>query len=261
MGDRLDMPYAINCSMGILPPDNLVDHLHRELETLLQTNPAATSSESFVQNTLEFGLLQENVQPRYVLRIGINYHGQKIQQLKLNDEGKLVGWNSAGDALATGKHAKMLLAGHTIFDRDPDEPMMNDSKIAGGTIPAGQYVRLEFKVRGWLGKTKNLDGKQLEKDIDLLKNDSADVLVIALSETAHRKWRGEGPAHQAARRTGTTRFESILVDISSLSGTDRLTRDIDFEGQAWRVSSQRVIGAAGSIMPGAEHIVTICRRR
>jgi len=130
------------------------------------------------ENLPEFALLMHSGNPRYCIRIGINYHGEKVQQIALDNNGKLIGWNPAGDALGTGAKAKMRLAGYTIFDRDPNEPMMNDSKIGGGSIPSGRYVRVEFKVRGWLGKTKNLDGKQLEKDLDLLKSENADLLVM-----------------------------------------------------------------------------------
>jgi len=100
----------------------------------------------------------------------------------------------------------------------------------------------------------------MEKDIDLLKHDQADLLIITLSETAHRKWRGEGPKHQTRRRTGIDRFVRFLVPMDDLQGTDILTQNIDFEGQIWTVSSRRVIGLADSIMPGAEHVVTMCWR-
>lgn len=243
------------------PPESLTNLIHQKLSELLRSNPAATSSEAYVRSYMEFAVIAAEVTPRYYLRIGINYHGQKVQHLQTNPgTGVLIGWNPAGDALGTGSDAKVLLAGHTIFDRDSDEPMMNDTKIGGGNIPGGSYVRIEFKARGWLGQTKNLDGKQLEKDLDLLKQDRADLLVICLSETAHRKWRGEGPPHQASRRTGTDRFSKILVPISDLHSTNMLVRRIDFENQNWVVSTQRVIGAPDSMMPGAEHFITLCWR-
>lgn len=246
----------------LVPPAALIDRLHSVIEDLLRENPAATSSESYVQNHIEYALLEEDTDPRYYLRIGINYHGAKVQHIQYDaDSGVLVGWNPEGDALGTGKRAQVLLANVTIFDRDPAEPMMNDTKVGGGEIPTGRYVRIEFKVRGFLGKTKNLDGKQLEKDINLIQNDRADLMVVCLSETAHRKWRGEGPSHQAGRRTGTERFQQLLVAPTQLSGTDVLLREIDFEGQPWSVSTQRVIGAPGSSMPGAQHFVTIAWRR
>lgn len=245
----------------LVPPAALVSRLHSVIEELLVSNPSATSSESYVQHHVEFALLREPVDPRYYLRIGINYHGAKVQHIQYDAAtGQLVGWNPAGDALGTGRKAKVLLAGVTIFDRDVDEPMMNDTKVGGGEIPAGRYVRIEFKVRGFLGKTKNLDGGQLEKDLDLVKTDRADLMVVCLSETAHRKWRGEGAVHQAARRTGTARFAQLLAAPSDLHGAARLVRAIDFEGQRWQVSTQRVVGSAASPMPGAEHFVTLAWR-
>jgi len=247
--------------MPNVPSSSLINFLHDVLFDLLSHNPAATVSESYVQNHLEFALILAPVTPRYFLRIGINYHGKKVQHISVDPTtGILVGWNAEGDALGTGSRAKVLLAGHTIFDRDPDEPIMNDMKTGGGSIRPGTYLRVEMKVRGWLGKTKNLDGKQLEKDIDLLKHDQADLLVLCLSETAHRKWCGEGPRHQAIRRTGCDRFSRLLVPMSALQGTDILEQNIEFEGQLWTVSSRRVVGLPGSIMPGAEHVVTMCWR-
>lgn len=251
--------------MPKIPPASLITFLHEVLFELLRSNPAATASEAYVQHYVEFELIKfpaSSHHPRYFVRIGINYHGAKVQQIEVdNQTGVLVGWNESGDALATGKRAKMRLAGYTIFDRDLDEPNMSDTKIGGGEIPPGSYIRVEFKVRGWLGKTKNLDGEQLEKDIDLLKNDQADLLITCLSETAHRKWRGEGPVHQAERRTGTDRFLQIFVPTESLVDSEILERDIVFEGQAWTISTRKVTGAVGSIMPGADHFITMCWRR
>lgn len=246
----------------LVPPKALVDRIHSILEELLTRNPAATSSESYVQHHIEFALLEEEVEPRYYLRIGINYHGAKVQHIQYDAAtGGLIGWNPGGDALGVGQNAQILLAGVTIFDRDADEPMMNDTKVGGGEIPRGRYVRIEFKVRGFLGKTKNLAGSQLEKDIDLIKTDRADLMVVCLSETAHRKWRGEGSAFHATRRTGTDRFAKLLVEPDVLTGTDALVRDIDFEGQHWSVSSQLVVGAPDSAMPGAKHFITLAWRR
>ncbi len=243
------------------PPTSLVVLVHNIIADLLTHNPAASCSEAYIQNYVEFEIIEAEVEPKYYTRIGINYHGHKVQQLKIDPTtGFLIGWNPTGDALGIAKKAKMLLAGYTIFDRDAEEPMMNDAKIGGGEIPEGSYIRLEFKARGWLGKTKNLDGKQLEKDLDLLKEDKADLLVICLSETAHRKWRGEGPTHQVSRRSGLTRFSQILIDTALLQGTNRFERTITFESQRWVISTQRVIGATNSIMPGAEHYITLCYR-
>jgi hypothetical protein len=232
--------------------------------------------------------------PRYLLRIGINYHGNKVQHLQIDaDTGRLIGWNADGNALGTGADAKMLLSGFTIFERDDEEQVMSDTKIGGGEIPAGTYIRTEFKARGWLGKTKNLDGKQLMKDLNLLRDDRADLLVICLSETAHRKWRGEGPAHQVARRECDI-FQQILMPTTAFDATPELEVDIAFIGeptavavtedtlavadgeaatavvvptavaappaQPWHVSARRVVATAASAMPGAEHYVTLCWR-
>ena len=247
--------------MSNTPPSDLILRIHQVLSELLSDNPAASSSEAYMQNSFEFAMLTEDYSPRYFVRIGINYHGKSVQQLQVDSAtGILKGWNRNGDALGTSKKAKMLLANHTIFKRDNDEPMMNDSKIGGGSIQNGVYIRMEFKARGWLGKTKNLAGEQLEKDLDLLKADQADILVICLSETAHLKWIGKGPEHQVKRRTGLDRFKIILIEPSNLLNTQIVQRNISFEGQPWSVSSQRVIGLDSSIMPGAEHIITICWR-
>lgn len=246
--------------MPLTPPSDLVDVIEREIRQLLTTNPAATESESFLQHSVEFALLNEPVDPRYLLRIGINYHGQKVQQLVVDAAtGVLNGWNRQGDALKTGADAKLRLAGHTIFDRNPGEQMMSDSKVGGGSIPAGGHIRIEFKVRGWLGKTRNLDGKQMLKDMHLLRDDKADLLVVSLSETAHRKWRGEGPAHQAGRRTGCTDFCQILMPPADFTG-DAQSKTIQIYGQSWNVYFFRVTAADDSIMPGAEHFVTMCWR-
>ncbi len=247
-----------------IPPPSLVSLIHELLLELLKHNPTATSSEAYVQNYIELELIKYNVAPphsRYFLRTGINYHGNKVQHIAIDNNGKLIGWNEMGDALATGKNAKVLLAGVTIFDREPNEPNMSDTKIGGGEMLPDTYIRVEFKARGWLGKTKNLGGDQLEKDIDLLKMDKADLLIICLSETAHRKWRGEGPQHQAERRTGTARFLPIFVPVDTLVDIQILERDIVFEGQNWTVSSRRIIASSTSMMPGAEHFITMCWRR
>ncbi|MCS6577354.1 hypothetical protein [Curtobacterium poinsettiae] len=209
---------------------------------------------------MEFVLLREQRTPRYILRIGINYHGAQVQHVTLDQNGHLVGWNRTGDALGTSLRAKLRLAGHTIFPRDPDEQLKSDSKVGGGDVPTGRFVRIEFKVRGWLGKTRNLNGTQLEKDIDLLKDDRADLLVICLSETAHLKWRGEGPIHQANRRVGTARIAQILNDLTTLS-TGTTYREFNFEGQRWASSTEKVVGSSNSVMPGAIHYVTLVWRR
>jgi hypothetical protein len=160
----------------------------------------------------------------------------------------------------TPHKAKVLLAGQTIFPRDDDEQLMSDSKVGGGPIPDGKYVRVEFKVRGWLGKTNNLGGEQLEKDLYLLQDDRADLLVIGLSETDDLKWRGDGPTYQAARRTGTARFAEVLVDPVAVTSWPA-RRDFTFEDQPWAMLTDKVLAAAGSSMPGAIHYVTLLWRR
>jgi len=260
--------------MSLIPPADLRARLHAILEDLLQRNPAATSSESYVQNHVEFELLAEQIEPRYSLRIGINYHGAKVQHITYDTNGVLIGWNPSGEALGIRGRAKVLLAGVTISDRDPNEQIMSDCKICGGNVPAGRYVRTEFKVRGWLGKTKNLAGNELLKDFRLLRNDRADLLVIALSEVAHLKWRGEGPAHQVGRRTGCVDFRKVLIDPGRLADTTIAQQDIpqmrietlagpgepEVPPQHWRTSTQRIVGSPSSNMPGAEHLVTLCWR-
>lgn len=260
--------------MPVDPPADLRTRLHAILEDLLQQNPAATSSESYVQHHVEFELLGESIVPRYLLRIGINYHGAQVQHITCAANGVLIGWNPDGDALGTGARAKMLLAGATIFPRRPNEQMMSDCKIGGGSVPSGKHVRTEFKVRGWLGKTKNLNGAELLKDFRLLRDDQADLLVIALSEVAHLKWRGEGPAHQVERRTGCVDFKKVLIDPRTIAGTQIAIQEIwslqietkldpaepEIAPQHWQTSTQRVIGSSSSNMPGAEHFVTLCWR-
>lgn len=247
--------------MPAVPPPGLVSFLIDRVHALLTANPLATENEAYLKHCIEFELLAQPVVPPYFLRIGINYHGAKVQHIGRDPAtGQLIGWNPQGDALATGKKAKVLLAGKTIVDRLLGEQMMSDTKIGGGPVPHNTFIRCEFKVRGWLGKTKNLDGKQLEKDIDLLKNDKADLLVIALSETAYRKWRGEGPAHQAARRTGTTRFINLFPDFVSVPIGPASFAQQAFEGQTWGTARVRAVGCAQCLMPGAEHVITVCWR-
>jgi len=224
---------------------------------LVRLNPLAPSSEKYIQYHVEFELLRSGA--GYHLRIGINYRGAKVQEVRIRD-GMLVGWNAAGQALGRGGNAKMLLAGHTIVERDANEQLMSDSKFSGGRLPDGKYVRTEFKTRGWLGQTRNLDGKQLEKDIDLLKNDGADLLVIVLSEVAYLKWRGEGDEHHAARRTGTGRFAQLFPPLVEVRRDSRRRRKIDFEGQRWTLIQEAVTADVHSVMPDCLHILTLAWR-
>ena len=244
--------------MFYTPPTEFIETLQKIINDLLVENPAATSSEQFLQHHVEFELMKININPKYFMRIGINYHGAKVQHIGLDNKGKLIGWNPDGDALGIGSKAKMLLANYTIFDRLQDEPMMSDTKVGGGVMPKNKFVRIEYKVRGWLGKTKNLDGKQLEKDLNLLKNDNADLLVIALSETAHKKWRGEGPAYQVKRRTSISRLEKILFNYEDIVSEKKITNRVNFEGQNWNVNSIYIEGGETSNMPRAGHILTMC---
>jgi len=249
--------------MGLLPPDEFRLLIHRELRDLLERNPLATVSESFIQHHIEFFLLNLKVSPRYLVRIGINFHGGLVQELKCDNNGKLIGWNQMGDPLGTRANAKIILSGPngTIVRRENNEPMMSDSKFGGGSLPNNRYIRLEYKVRGWLGKTKNLDGKQLEKDLDLLKNDKADLLVVCLSETAHLKWRGHGPEHQASRRTSVDRFKTVLPKLEDISKEGIFHQDIVFEKQLWKVTAQRAYGSVKSPMPGALHTILLISKR
>jgi hypothetical protein len=253
-----------------------VNLVESKITEMLTENPLATASEDYVKHALEFDIIRENITPPYFLRIGINYHGQKVQHIRYDPaRGMLQGWNPDGDALGTGGNAKMLLANHTIFERRDNEQLMSDSKFGGGDIPDGDFVRVEFKVRGWLGKTKNLDGTQIIKDIDLLASDRADMLVWCLSETAHRKWRGEGPEHQASRRTGINDFQPLLLPTDEIDEQgvqwdltyqrrENVTREEQYEWphpQEWTVRAKRITAATQSMMPRCDHFVTMCWRR
>jgi hypothetical protein len=242
------------------PPLTFTNRVHKLIHDLLSERPEAASNEDYLKHHVEFELLHSDVDESYALRIGINYRGGNVQRIETDDSGTLIGWNPDGSPLGIEDDAMVLLSGHTIIDRGEDEPDMNDSKISGGNIPDGKSVRIEFKVRGWLGKTKNLDGAQVEKDLNLLKNDDADLLIMCLSETAHRKWLGEGPEHHARRRIGVDRFQNFLFDIDDSDLPDGVVkrRNINFESQHWRVSCQRVEATQDSIMPGANHFITMC---
>ena len=109
--------------------------------------------------------------------------------------------------------------------------MMSDTKVGGGVMPKNKFVRIEYKVRGWLGKTKNLDGKQLEKDLNLLKNDT-DLLVIACLKTIRNG--EEGSAYQVKRRTSISRLK-ILFNYEDIV-SEKITNRVNFEGQNWNVN-------------------------
>jgi hypothetical protein len=58
---------------------------------------------------MEFAVIDADVTPRNYLRIGINYHANKVQHLQTDPTtGLLIGWNSSGDALGTGNSAKVF---------------------------------------------------------------------------------------------------------------------------------------------------------
>ena len=260
--------------MPLAPPAHLVDLIEERLSKLLRVNPLATSSEAYVRETVELAVVKSDVEPRYGLRIGINYHGQQVQHIQIGPDGQIVGWNSGGRWDASGSTAKMRLGGYTIFPRLPDEQLMSDAKFYGGHITPGRFIRCEFKVRGWLGKTRNLDGNQLLKDFELLAQDRADLLIICLSEVAYRKWRGEGPQGQVIRRVGLEYFTPVLPRTSLFDpNTSQLNNRIDFvtprktadgweDGprQAWVVRRRKVVASQRSVMPGAEHYIVLCWR-
>lgn len=242
---------------GVEPPESLKAIIMDELYKLVRKNPMAPSSESYVQHSIEFKLIKYDVDPPYHLRIGINYHGAQVQHIKVDPtSGVLIGWNPDGDALKGGRRAKMLLGGVTIFPREADEPTMNDLKVGGGDV-GERYVRIEFKVRGWLGKTKNLDGGQFEKDINLLKNDRADLLVWCLSETAHRKFRGEGPDHQTSRRSSIARLSPFLLNSDRYCNDVQIKFDAELEGERFQVVTRRCTASRTSVMPHAIHYLTL----
>src|SRR5437762_210004 len=89
--------------MPKIPPPTLVQLIHEKLSDLLTSNPAATSSEAYVRNHMEFKVIDQDCDPHYYLRIGINYHGDKVQHLQTDKKGVLIGWNPKGDALHWSK--------------------------------------------------------------------------------------------------------------------------------------------------------------
>lgn len=246
--------------MGHRPEPLLREHLHDVLSRLMEEEPLATQSEAYLQHRVETELLHWAIAPPYTIRIGINYHGQWVQHMTL-DNGVIVGWNPGGDVFSSRANAKMRMKGYSIFARRPNEQLMTDSRIGGGPVAMDEFVRTEFKVRGWLGKTRNLDGAQLLKDVNLLRDDLADLLVVTLSERAYLQWRGGGPAHQAVRRTGVVTFRAFLPPppahgaITSATGT--WPAEIDRVAFTFESSTQRVTAAAASTMPGAVHFVTL----
>lgn len=240
------------------PTTGVVSSVFRVLTALLKDNPLASGSEAYLQNHLEFSLLSQTPL-RFGLRIGINYRGATVQHVELDGQGRLIGWNPSGDALGQGARSKLVLAGQTIVNRSVGEHAMSDTRLIKGDLPQGFYTRLEIKCRGWLGKTRNLDGKQLEKDLNLLTQGHADGVVIVLSEVAHRKWCGEGQATQAARRTGVGRFSALLTPLDQLprapaSVSTAIRTDPGVNRQV-TVREVAVEASNQSSMPGALHSI------
>ena len=206
------------------PPLNLVEEMMNFVQGILIGNPLVTGSEKHLEAMIEQRFLLNGS----ALRIGINYHGANVQHIQLNEDGNIVGWNPEGDVFARSAGKKMILKSNsednpgTIIDREVGEHSNSDTKIQNGRFLAtDEYVRIEHKVRGWLGKTRNLDGEQLMKDIALLLHNQADLLHWSLSEAAYRKFRGEGPANNARRRAGTTQFFSLLPNDQLLENNNR----------------------------------------
>ncbi len=254
---------------------------------VLIANPLVTGSEKRLEAIIEDQFLLKGS----AIRIGINYHGQYVQHVQLNDEGNIAGWNPEGDVFRRGSKNKMIMKSTdpdnpgTIIDRDDGEHNNTDSKIQNGRfLREAEYVRVEHKVRGWLGKTRNLDGEQLMKDIALLQHNQADLLHWSLSEAAYRKFRGEGPVHQAQRRSGTTQFFSLLPNDRLLENKNRrldfyvnITGDYTWrkgvaetpieEGETTQfnfpvsVSVAKVDSGNQPPMPHCEHYVIMIRRQ
>src|SRR4051812_17668489 len=134
--------------MAHRPEQQLRDDIHAFLADLLTREPLATQSEAYLQHCVENALLLKAVTPRYVMRIGINYHGSKVQHITLDGNGVVVGWNPAGDVFGSRANARMRMAGWSIFPRTVGEQLMTDTRIMGGPVAPGEFVRAEFKVRG-----------------------------------------------------------------------------------------------------------------
>jgi hypothetical protein len=270
------------------PPAQMIEQILEYLVPLYTDRPLASSNEAYLQNRIEHHFI---FNLGYSLRIGINYHGGMIQLIRVNPvTGRLVGWNQNGSVFGIGHRNKLIMTTQqprgesTVFPREPNESTQTDTKLqAGPNLNSDQYVRIEHKVRGWDGKSKNLDGKQFLKDIVLLQGNEADLLHWSLSEAAYRKWRGERP--RANQRAGLVQFQPILgldpdgaddrADFNAQVGGD-FTPAGNIEGGAGRlaeagvayqfaldisVTIHRVRADANSIMPTAEHYIVLIRRR
>ena len=99
--------------MFYTPPTEFIETLQKIINDLLVENPAATSSEQFLQHHVEFELMKININPKYFMRIGINYHGAKVQHIGLDNKGKLIGWNP--DQMGT--LTSFLICSSTLFDK------------------------------------------------------------------------------------------------------------------------------------------------
>jgi hypothetical protein len=256
------------------------------LRDLYERNPLASSNEAYLQNRIEHHFI---FNLGYTLRLGANYHGAYIQLIRTN-AGRLIGWNPAGSVFGRGQNGKLILRNNvvggeqTIFPREAGESTQTDTKLQSGPyLNDDQYVRIEHKVRGWNGKSRNLDGTQFLKDIVLLQEREADLLHWSLSEAAYRKWRGEGPNPGA--RAGLTQFQPVLTldpdgvndqidfnttipgnftprsEIGGGAGTVAFANVVYNFNVDVSVTILRVRAGAASIMPTAEHYVVLIRRQ
>ena len=72
---------------------------------VLIANPLVTGSEKRLEAIIEDQFLLKGS----AIRIGINYHGQYVQHVQLNDEGNIAGWNPEGDVFRRGSKNKMIM--------------------------------------------------------------------------------------------------------------------------------------------------------
>jgi hypothetical protein len=268
------------------PPQSMIDEMLSYLQDLYQRNPLASSNEAYLQNRIEHHFIFNH---GYTLRLGANYHGAYIQLIRTN-AGRLIGWNPAGSVFGRGRDGKLILRNNaaggeeTIFPREAGESTQTDTKLQSGPdLNDDEYVRIEHKVRGWDGKSRNLDGIQFLKDIVLLQEEEADLLHWSLSEAAYRKWRGEGPNPDA--RAGLPQFQPVLM-LDPDGANDRSDFNTSIPGNFTprsqigggagpvalagvvynfnvdvSVTILRVRANAASIMPTAEHYVVLIRRQ